>query len=128
MSTQQDGEPAASETSGHRHKTLSAYYPRLYTLHNYLLSAPTSSSSRVLLESDSEEYRQLVQGTLCAPTGDTPLSGWNGEVYGTQQEVVDRVVGEIAKRSARLDIKDVLVTSDKVRPLSHSFESTGSLM
>lgn len=65
------------------------------------------------------EYRQLVQDTLCAPTGDTTPPGLNGEVYGTQQEVVDRVIGEIARRSARLDIKDVLVTSDKVCPLSH---------
>ena len=99
---------------GHRHKTLSAYYPKLYTLHDYILSAPTSSSSRVLLETDSEQYRNLVQATLCAPSPDTILPGSNGEVWGTQQELVDRIVGEIARRSARLDIKDVLVTSDKV--------------
>lgn len=117
MSIDKEVRIAGAGMPGHRHKTLSAYYPRLYTLRDYVLSAPTTSHSRVLLDTDtdSKDYRLLIQGTLCAiHSEDEAMPQYPREVWGTQQELVDRIVGEIARRSAKVDIKDVLVTSDKV--------------
>jgi hypothetical protein len=102
------------EKKEYRHKTLSAYYPHLYTLHDYLLTAPRSSTSTIISATDSDEYKRLIQETVCgcrlAPQ-DLPSKG---EVWGTQQEIVNRVLGEVARRCAREGIKDVLISSDKV--------------
>jgi len=102
------------EKKEYRHKTLSAYYPHLYTLHDYLLSAPRSSTSAIISATDSDEYKRLIRETVCAcrlPPQDLPSKG---EVWGTQQEIVNRVLGEVARRCAREGIKDVLISSDKV--------------
>jgi len=102
------------EKKEYRHKTLSAYYPHLYTLHDYLLTAPTSSTSAIISATDSDEYERLIQETVCAcrqPPQDLPSKC---EVSGTQQEIVNRVLGEVARRCAREGIKDVLISSDKV--------------
>jgi hypothetical protein len=107
----QDG---GEEKKEYRHKTLSAYYPHLYTLHDYLLTAPRSSTSAIISATDSDEYKRLIQETVCAcrlAPQDLPPKG---EVWGTQQEIVNRVLGEVARRCAREGIKDVLVSSDKV--------------
>lgn len=101
----------------HRHKTLSAYYPHLHTLHDYLLSAPASSQRRVLLESDNEEYKRLVLGALCGTSADVLLPAVSHEVStATQQEVVDRVIAEVARKCLREDTKDVLISGNKVSP------------
>jgi hypothetical protein len=107
----QDG---GEEKKEYRHKTLSAYYPHLYTLHDYLLTAPRSSTSAIISATDSDEYKRLIQETVCAcrlAPQDLPPKG---EVWGTQQEIVNRVLGEVARRCAREGIKDVLISSDKV--------------
>jgi hypothetical protein len=98
----------------YRHKTLSAYYPHLYTLHDYLLTAPRSSTSNIISDNDSDEYKRLIQETVCAcriTPQDLPSKG---EVWGTQQEIVNRVLGEVARRCAREGTKNVLISSDKV--------------
>ena len=97
-----------------RHKTLSAYYTHLYTLHDYLLTAPRSSTSPIILETDSAEYKRLIRKTICATRTSPEHLPPKGELWGTQQELVDRVLGEVAKRCAREGIKDVLISSDKV--------------
>jgi hypothetical protein len=102
------------EKTEYRHKTLSAYYPHLYTLHDYLLTAPRASTSTIISATDSDDYRRLIQDTVCAcrlAPRDLPSKG---EVWGTQQETVNRVLGEVARRCAREGIKDVLIYSDKV--------------
>lgn len=99
---------------GYRHKTLSAYYPNLYTLHDYLLTAPRSSTSAIISATDSDEYKRLIQETVCACRMDPQDLPAKGEVWGTQQEIVNRVLGEVARRCAREGIKDVLISSDKV--------------
>lgn len=107
-----------SETRQHRHKTLSAYYPRLQTLKDYLLSAPGSSRPRVVLEKDPDEYKRLVRETLCAIPGyevSCPPCG-TCDAIGTQQELIDGIIGEISRRSLSKDVKDVLIAGDKVRP------------
>jgi hypothetical protein len=115
--------PGEGEKQGareYRHKTLSAYYPRLYTLHDYLLSAPISSSSSVLLSTDGDDYRRLVEQTICALRHDSPVLSLNGSGSrrGTQQELVDSITAEVSRRSSREGIKDILVSSDKVRVIS----------
>lgn len=102
------------EKKVYRHKTLSAYYPHLYTLHDYLLTAPTSSTSAIISATDSDEYRRLIQDTVCGCRSAPPGLPTKGEVWGTQQEIVNRVLGEVARRCAREGIKDVLISSDKV--------------
>jgi hypothetical protein len=97
-----------------RHKTLSAYYPHLYTLHNYLLTAPRSSTSTIISDNDSDEYKRLIQETVCACRIAPHDLTSKGEVWGTQQENVNRVLGEVARRCAREGTKDVLISSDKV--------------
>jgi hypothetical protein len=102
------------EKKEYRHKTLSAYYPHLYTLHDYLLTAPRSSTSAIISATDSDEYKRLIQETVCAcrlAPQDLPSKG---EVWGTQQEIVNRVLGEVARRCTKEGIKDVLISSDKV--------------
>ena len=109
------------EKKEYRHKTLSAYYPHLYTLHDYLLTAPRSSTSAIVSATDSDEYKRLIQVTVCAcrlAPQDLPPKG---EVWGTQQEIVNRVLGEVARRCAREAIKDVLISSDKVSYIPRKF-------
>jgi hypothetical protein len=98
------------------HKTLSAYYTRLHTAHDYLLSFPRSSSSStaLILPTDNEEYKRLVLDTVCALGPDAPMSCPSSGTRGSQQEVVDRIISEVARRSNREGIKDVLVSGDKV--------------
>jgi len=105
----------------YRHKTLSAYYPHLYTLHDYLLTAPRSSTSTFILATDSDEYKRLIQETVCACRQAPQDLPSKGEVWGTQQEIVNRVLGEVARRSAREGTKDVLISSDKVSYGLHKY-------
>lgn len=98
----------------YKHKTLSAYYPHLFTLHDYLHTAPSSSTTSIVSETDSIEYKRLVQETICASRITPDSLPPKVEVWGTQHEVVDRVLGEVARRCARQGIKDVLVSGDKV--------------
>jgi hypothetical protein len=107
----QDGGEVKRE---YRHKTLSAYYPYLYTLHDYLLTAPRSSTSAIISATDSDEYKRLIQATICACRLDPQDLPSKDEVWGTQQEIVNRVLGEVARRCAKEGIKDVLISSDKV--------------
>ena len=102
------------EKKEYRHKNLSAYYPHLYTLHDYLLTAPRSSTSAIISDNDSDDYKRLIQETVCACRLDPGNLPAKGEVWGTQQEIVNRVLGEVARRCAREGIKDVLISSDKV--------------
>lgn len=97
-----------------RHKTLSAYYPNLITLHDYILTAPGPSTSGVIQESDTDEYKHLVKETICAfrtTVVDLPPKGM---ASGSHQEMVDRVLVEVARRCTREGKKDVLISSDKV--------------
>jgi hypothetical protein len=103
-----------TEKKEYRHKTLSAYYPHLYTLHDYLLTAPRSSTSTIISDHDSDEYKRLIQETVCGCRSAPQDMPSKGEVWGTQQEIVNRVLGEVARRCAREGIKDVLISSDKV--------------
>ncbi len=77
-----------------QHATLSAYYPRLLTLRDYLkCRIPTNQWERVVLENDDAAYRKLLEDTIVAIrreedetrswAGDWPLQ----DVRMTQQEV-----------------------------------------
>jgi hypothetical protein len=117
--TMDNGGPERIEKKEFKHKTLSAYYPHLSTLHDYLLTAPRSSTTSIIQETDTDEYKRLVLETVCA-TRSTPVNlPSKGDVWGTQQEIVDRVLGEVSRRCAREGIKDVLISSDKVSCFAH---------
>lgn len=70
------------------HKTLSAYYPRLITLEEYL-----SPCEGLVYHSDPDEYCALVRGTLCAERhhklGPFPPPG---PVEGSQQDAIDNIL------------------------------------
>jgi len=102
------------EKKEYRHKTLSAYFTHLNTLHDYLLTAPTSSTSAIISDDDSDEYKRFIQETVCACRSAPQDLPPKREVWGTQQEIVNRVLGEVARRCAREGIKDVLISSDKL--------------
>jgi hypothetical protein len=107
----QDSRP---ETNQVRHKTLSAYCPHLITLHDYILTAPRPSTSSIILETDSDEYKRLVLETICASRAAPVNLPPKCESWGSHQEVVDRILMEIARRCTRKGKKDVLISSDKV--------------
>lgn len=114
MATIEKNKEGRLEPTQVRHKTLSAYYPNLITLHDYILTAPGPSISGVIQESDTDEYKHLVKETICAfrtSVGDRPPKG---VASGSHQEVVDRVLVEVARRCTRDGKKDVLISSDKV--------------
>jgi hypothetical protein len=117
--TVEGGYEQSKETREYRHKTLSAYYTHLYTLHDYLLTAPSSSTFSIISEGDSKDFKRLVQETICAPKLSTGSVPGRSESWGTQQALVDRILGEVARRSARESTKDVLVSGDKVRDRLH---------
>lgn len=84
------------------HKTLSAYYPSLCTLEDYL-----SSYEGLVYHSDPAEYRALVSGALCAPRahklGPFPPVG---SVEGSQKEAIDALLSILGH--------DVLVLGNRV--------------
>lgn len=84
------------------HKTLSAYYPRLCTLEEYL-----STYDGLVYHSDPDKYRALVSGALCAERphklGPFPPLG---PVEGSQQDAIDGVLRALGH--------DVLVLGNRV--------------
>ncbi|KAL1408231.1 Telomerase reverse transcriptase [Vanrija albida] len=88
-----------------RHKTLSAYYERLVTLGGHL-AAPVGDE--LVYHSDPAEYHALLRSTVCAPLvhghGDWPP---RGPAEGTQQEALDRLIGELGKGGG--ERRDVLL-------------------
>lgn len=84
------------------HKTLSAYYPRLCTLEEYL-----SAYEGLVYHSDPDEYRSLVSGALCAERhhklGIFPPPG---TVEGSQQDAIDGLLRALGH--------DVLVLGNRV--------------
>lgn len=107
----------------HRHKTLSAYYANTYTLIDYLLSAPGSSRQGVLLEHDPEDYRRLVTEAISAVNSQDQAAAAIAPsvVQGTQQELVDRIIGEVARGSLSKNVKDVLISGDKVSSMTKHY-------
>ena len=91
-----------------KHKTLSAYFARLYRLEELLFPHyPT-----VLQPSDAEEYKTILTSAVCGVREKLPA--WpercGEDLYGTQQEVIDRILLDIARRR-----RDVLLSIDRVR-------------
>jgi len=114
MATIEKDKEGRPETKQVRHKTLSAYYPNLITLRDYILTAPGPSTSAIIQESDTDEYKHLVKETICAfriSVVDLPPKG---VALGSHQEVFDRVLVEVARRCTREGKKNVLISSDKV--------------
>ena len=97
-----------------RHKTLSAYYPNLITIHDYILTAPGPSTAAIIQESDTDEYKHLIKETICAFRTSVEGLSSKGVSQGSHQEVVDRVLVEVARRCMREGKKNVLISSDKV--------------
>jgi hypothetical protein len=112
--TNQERQEDRHEPNQVRHKTLSAYYPHLVTLHDYILTAPRPSTSAVILETDSDEYKRLILETICATRIASVDLSPKCESWGSHQEVVDRILVEVARRCTREGKKDVLISSDKV--------------
>lgn len=106
-----EGRPAPKRV---RHKTLSAYYSDLITLHDYILTAPGPSTSAIIQKSDTDEYKHLVKETICAFRTSVVDLPPKGVASGSHQEVVDKVLVEVARRCTREGKKDVLISSDKV--------------
>nr|XP_031859765.1 uncharacterized protein CI109_004837 [Kwoniella shandongensis]KAA5526837.1 hypothetical protein CI109_004837 [Kwoniella shandongensis] len=87
-----------------RHKTLSAYYTSIQTLHSCILSSTDGQSP--LDRDDPDEYRQLLDTTLCcfrieddAKRLTFVLGGGGAE--GSQQEAIDRILRELGKQAVR---------------------------
>lgn len=102
-----------------RHKTLSAYYPHLQTLHDYLTSS--NGDNYLLLQKDTPDYRNLVTHTICAFHNEPMCSSIpaTGEVYGSQQEAIDRILKELGRAPYRSgEGRNVLLSGDKVCPLT----------
>lgn len=106
-----DAPDAGSGRRSLRHKTLSAYYPSLETLDEYLTSRTGSSP---VYHSDPQDYRELLATTICAPQQDAgPFPSFT--IIGSeckQQEVIDRILQELSKRGSRAD---ALILGTKVR-------------
>lgn len=100
------GESASTSTV--RHKTLSTYYPTLTTLGTHL------AAYDAVYHSDPEEYRALLETTLCAPRDDAGPAPPPGPAEWTQQEAIDRILDALVKeRGSR---GDALVLGTKVVP------------
>jgi telomerase reverse transcriptase len=102
-----------------RHKTLSAYYPHLQTLRDYLVSTLGCPLTQLLHPDDPERYTELLDTTISAVLSDDHARLWNdagrwGDVEGTQQEAIDRIMREVA-RSATRNHRDVLLSGSRVR-------------
>jgi hypothetical protein len=101
-----------------KHKTLSSYYPHLYTLRDYILLSTKSSLPRALLflPSDPPEYGCLIRETICAVSA--PPKGTArapGIVMGSQQEAIDRALAEIARKDTGVgQRRNILLTSTRV--------------
>lgn len=93
-----------------RHKTLSAYYPTLWTLQDYLNA---QLGDPMVYHSDPEEYKRVLATTTCAPQRSAaPLTECEPEhIEGKQQEVIDRILQEVGKKGDR---GDALVLGTKV--------------
>jgi hypothetical protein len=115
--------PASSSSKRLRHKTLSAYYPLLQTLREYLVSTIRCPLTQLLHPDDPEGYTELLDTAICAVLSETPV--WNGmagrwgDVDGTQQEAIDRIMREVA-RSVTRDHRDVLLSGSRVRRIISS--------
>jgi hypothetical protein len=102
-----------------RHKTLSAYYPHLQTLRDYLVSTLRCPLTQLLHPDDPGGYTELLDTAICAVLIETHvwnggLAGKWGDVEGTQQEAIDRIMREVA-RSVTRDHRDVLLSGSRVR-------------
>lgn len=93
----------ARGTQKMHHKTLSAYYPRLCTLQEYL-----SAYDGLVYNSDPEDYRALMSRALCAERphklGPFPPVG---PIDGSQQDSIDGLLRALSH--------DVLVLGNRVR-------------
>lgn len=98
-----------------RHKTLSAYYPHLHTLFDYLAVSIGRKSS--LLKDDSTDYVAVLQTTVCAIQDDSMPANFpiGGIVHDSQQEAIDRVLEELGRLSRKPgEGRNVLLAGDKV--------------
>ncbi|KAK8849571.1 hypothetical protein IAR55_004906 [Kwoniella newhampshirensis] len=106
-----------------RHKTLSAYYGSIQTLHSYILCETGGQSP--LQQDDIELYRHLIDSTLCAFRNEDDASkarirpGAGGEKHGegsrSQQEAIDRILRELGRQSIKEGDggKNVLVSGSR---------------
>lgn len=100
-----------------RHKTLSAYYPALTTLGAHLSTFPS-----LLYHSDPDQYRSLLETTVCAPNDKAGSAPPLGPAEWTQQEAIDRILQELV--SVRGQRGDVLTFGTKVCFVSVSAKLT----
>lgn len=89
-----------------RHKTLSAYYPRLCTLRSYLDKAGGANSSPSTVEltrdTDPDDYTRLLDQTVCAMRDGAPpcppMEPVKRGVGLSHAEVLDRVCADLWRK------------------------------
>jgi hypothetical protein len=81
-----------------KHKTLSAYYPRICTLVDYLSHL---THQPIVIDTDHPEYKDLASSTLCAPPATYDAFPEHGDSHLSQQEAIDRVLSELGKQSRK---------------------------
>ena len=97
-----------------KHKTLSAYYHLIYTIHDFLLlNSPFPHSSKDLLHHDDpKEYRTLLTSTVCAFRSLPDfLKGKRKEGDPSARHMLSRTLEEIARRDGS---KNVLFFRERV--------------
>lgn len=98
-----------------RHKTLSAYYPHLHSLLDYL--TVSTGEEGILIDKDVTDYLKLLQSTICATEDSLSSSTFpaEGEIYGSQQEAIDRILQELGRVSGKHgEGRNALLAGDKV--------------
>jgi hypothetical protein len=105
MDIDMDTRPASAHDSTIHHKTLSAYYSRLFKLEAYLDSIPG-----LLDPEDADAYRELLGTTLCAPRGSATVPEYVVPM-GSHSEAIDEIMNDMRGRT------DVLLMSVRVSRL-----------
>lgn len=96
-----------------RHKSLSAYYPRLSSLAAVLMGSSLTLGDTILYRAtDLQEYKDLLEQTICATSNDVPalppLEPVQRGVGPSHTEVVDGILHELGRRTNARD--DLCIT------------------
>jgi hypothetical protein len=87
-----------------RHKSLSAYFPHLYTLSGLLNRSASSDHISLSRPGDPTDFKDLLAHSICAITANVALNVPKLEpaqrgVGPSHTEVVDNILQELARRS-----------------------------